>query len=693
MVSSQITSPISKPVSSSITETTGGFIKGVSAFLTDCSLSTLSQALFQARTADINGTTVKDWSSNRYHATLKDSHCLTLVSSDTITIDKLPSGTTITSNDGSAALSISGEVITCDTGGTVYGLLLSNGSYFPCSEGNGTRLFDNVRHYDGVISDSTPDWTATQDDLAFNANNSFGVRSESWGELQGPVVWSPVDSSGGRIELDFTHRNNTNANQFIFGSTTGGRFDMSINTSGQLSFVFKTTPYIFGGGIQLTEFESYNVRLEWTANDCQMWLNGVEQTKNGSWSNGGGFPTEFFLGNRKNLTTDRFRGWLQRFDYYDSTGQLQRSEAHETGIKIPLKGPARKLLVCGFGQSRLLGSGVLTESTYVPTSSYFSPDGRRLLAGTDPMYPDDGGAGTGTILGSVWPAFLSNVSSCIFISTAVSASPVVQIGADTGHWGVGGDHLGRFKTRLTEAIGQLKQIGYQLQVFVIVGNGGNETSRLPDGATNHIESGEYTTAQIAAMEEVRAQFGDIQFGFYLNGQQDPALSPYGTDINDVYVPAIIAEQEAIINSTTVDANGDVIGSYCHLFDDTGKTSYDNGYLIDLVHLGQEGNHVVGENLARSLNALLATNPDIGLLTSESFYHQAGSGHHNFESVIDFNASAPTQADYSYGDLRSCPSPKTTTSGVHSEKWFFSGTAGSGVFWFPLISLLLGAVYG
>lgn len=635
----------------------GGVVPQFGDYLSECTgVTTPSQALLLGYPSDIGGTTVKDYLGN-YPATLIDSHCLTLSTSDTITIDKLPSGTTVDSNDGSATFSISGEVLTCTSGGTVYGLTLSNGSYFPCAEGAGSSIIDTVNNFRGVLSAN--DWSATQDDLAYNANYSFGLEVTDWGDFNGPIQGPIIDSSGGSIEFEFVHRANTSGAQYPFGSFSGGRFDMAINTNGELSFVFKATPFAFGG-IQLEDLKPYAIRLEWTATVVELFVNGVSQgtvTKNT-----GSIPsTAIWLGNRQDSTTSRFRGQVSRFDVYDSNGELDYTTAHQTGtIKHPTRTTKQRLvLIPAFGQSLLLGTGTLSESTYFPKNSFFATAPHRLIAAIDPneYYSDGGGAG------SIWPRFQTVIEQAGYtsasINLAVSATPVVPLG-DSNHWSPGGTYFNRFVTQLYECIVALTARGYDVHIpMIVVWNGQAESTQLQAG---NISAGDYETYMQNAMDDIRGRdgFGDIRFGFLLNGQRDPAIN--GADIND-FTQAIWEEQESLIADN----------SYCILLDDSGKTAFDDGLLADHVHYTQAGYESAALTAGNAFVSHLQANPNAGFLNANSFRYAANGGHHNFESVIDFHPSAPTQANYSYGDLRACPNYKIRAASGVAETNFFSGT--------------------
>ena len=108
------------------------------------------------------------------NATIKASNCLTFDGvDDKITFTDL-SGVSIVSSDGTSTPSINGNDIEC-TAGTLYNLVLDNGSHYPLAEGGDNNAYDTVNDDTGVIS-STGDvqdmWT-TQDDYHYNITQGF----------------------------------------------------------------------------------------------------------------------------------------------------------------------------------------------------------------------------------------------------------------------------------------------------------------------------------------------------------------------------------------------------------------------------------------------------------------------------------------------------------------------------------------
>ena len=647
-----------------------GYLRGEENFQSTCSVTSTDQALFLGRNDDVSGTTATDHSGSGNDATIKQNHCLTLATNDTITIDgtddRFPNSTTISSNGGTAVLSITDNVITCTTGGTVFDLQLSNGSVFPCAEGFGSSIFDSVNHFEGVLSAN--DWTATQPTYAYNVSNSFGNYVTDWGDFNGPIAGHALDTAGGTIYLDFTNRRNSSANQFVLGSISSGRFDMAINTSHELSFVFRQTPAAYSG-ISLKELEKVSIKIEWTATVVELFVNGVSQGQ--VTKTGGSFPSgSIWLGNRINSTSNRLRGEISRYDYYDSSGQLQYSSNHQSTVKLSRKLPTYSeiLLFPEFGQSLSVGTGTVSESTFRPVQSFHCYDGRKLVPLQDPMTPLDGGLNS-TPAGSMWPRFFvkleENGHHSALLRTARSSTPVVQISGDSQYFNVGGDAYNRFNTMLTECVQRLTAQGYRVRIpMIIVNNGQNETGRLHDGASNKINPGDYQSAQQNVIDTITTRYSDngtAAFGIIENGQQDPNLSSIPT-INDD-AATIRSEQRALVS-----ANSNV-----YTLDTSGETVYDDGYLADVVHRNQAGYHVMGENSGTSFNAIFAETPGMGLLFEPGVVHDSTVGFCNCESVIDFNASAPAQSDHSFGDTRSCPSPVTRNSKRTVETAFFSGS--------------------
>jgi hypothetical protein len=113
---------------------------------------------------------IEDRSSNNNDATLVKSHCLTSNGTLVFTFSSL-AGITITSSEGTSVPLIVGNTITT-TAGTIYHIVLSNGSILPCAEGSGSIAYDAINSLNGTLS-GTVDWTATQDTYHFNILNGF----------------------------------------------------------------------------------------------------------------------------------------------------------------------------------------------------------------------------------------------------------------------------------------------------------------------------------------------------------------------------------------------------------------------------------------------------------------------------------------------------------------------------------------
>lgn len=105
---------------------------------------------------------------------LVESNCIQIAINDTIVFDDL-SGWSLVSNLGTAVVEISGDTIICTTGGTLYKLILSDGTsqhVYPLAEGANTTAFDvSENPQNGIITCAELVW-ATQDEYHFNVNGS-----------------------------------------------------------------------------------------------------------------------------------------------------------------------------------------------------------------------------------------------------------------------------------------------------------------------------------------------------------------------------------------------------------------------------------------------------------------------------------------------------------------------------------------
>lgn len=133
----------------------------------------------------LSGSTVEDKSGNNLDGALVKSHCLTSDGTLVFTFSSL-AGITITSSAGTSTPTIVSNTITT-TSGTIFNILLSNGTRLACAEGAGSITYDAVNSLDATLS-GTVDWTATQDTYHYNI-------------LNGMSYLGRIPTSGGYITL------------------------------------------------------------------------------------------------------------------------------------------------------------------------------------------------------------------------------------------------------------------------------------------------------------------------------------------------------------------------------------------------------------------------------------------------------------------------------------------------------------
>jgi hypothetical protein len=123
----------------------------------------------------VTGSTLEDKSGLNNDGSLVKSHCATFTTSTVLTCTTSLAGITVTSNAGTATISISGNTIICSVGGTVFNVLLSNGSILHFAEGAGTQVSTDITTTALVfnVTGGSIDWTATQDTDHYNFTKGF----------------------------------------------------------------------------------------------------------------------------------------------------------------------------------------------------------------------------------------------------------------------------------------------------------------------------------------------------------------------------------------------------------------------------------------------------------------------------------------------------------------------------------------
>jgi hypothetical protein len=122
---------------------------------------------------DVLGASLEYIGNAPKHAKLKNSFMLTADGvDDQIAFSDL-SGITIVSSEGTSTPSINGNNIEL-TAGTIWNLVLSNGSVFPMAEGDGTIVYDKNALLNGQLENFTlaSAWTL-QDEFHYNIENGF----------------------------------------------------------------------------------------------------------------------------------------------------------------------------------------------------------------------------------------------------------------------------------------------------------------------------------------------------------------------------------------------------------------------------------------------------------------------------------------------------------------------------------------
>jgi hypothetical protein len=123
----------------------------------------------------ITGSVVEDRSGLNNDGALVKSHLGTITTATVLTCTTSLAGITVTSNAGTATISVSGNTIICSGNGTVYNVLLSNGSILPFAEGAGTQVSTDNATTALVfnVTAGSIDWTATQDTYHYNMLSGF----------------------------------------------------------------------------------------------------------------------------------------------------------------------------------------------------------------------------------------------------------------------------------------------------------------------------------------------------------------------------------------------------------------------------------------------------------------------------------------------------------------------------------------
>lgn len=176
------------------------------------------------------GSTAEDKSGLNNDGTLVKSHCLTSDGTTVLTFSSL-TGITISSWEGTSTLAKSGDTITC-TSGTLYHIVLSNGSILPIAEGSGSTVFDSVNSLNATLS-GTVDWTGTQNTYHYNILNGFSHLGRMNATNQYVTLTSNIAFSTTKFSIKVIYAPDniattqdllgtaTTANQFAVGSTAG----------------------------------------------------------------------------------------------------------------------------------------------------------------------------------------------------------------------------------------------------------------------------------------------------------------------------------------------------------------------------------------------------------------------------------------------------------------------------------------
>lgn len=194
------------------------------------------------------GSTVEDKSGLNNDGSFVKSHCGTITTATVLTCTTSLAGITVTSNAGTATISVSGNTIICSGNGTVYNVLLSNGSIIPFAEGAGTQVSTDNATTALVfnVTAGSIDWTTTQDTYHYNIKQGFSHLGRMSAINQYVTLTSNITLSTTKFSIKIIYAPDniattqdlygtaTTNTQFAFGSTAGA-------ITGTLRFASGTT--------------------------------------------------------------------------------------------------------------------------------------------------------------------------------------------------------------------------------------------------------------------------------------------------------------------------------------------------------------------------------------------------------------------------------------------------------------------
>jgi lysophospholipase L1-like esterase len=181
----------------------------------------------------VTGSTLEDKSGLNNDGALAKSHCATFTTSTVLTCTTSLAGITVTSNAGTATISISGNTIICSVGGTVFNVLLSNGSILPFAEGAGTQVSTDSATTALVfnVTGGSIDWTATQDTYHYNFKQGFSYYGRMATTNQYITLTTNLTPGTGRFSYKFEYSpDNITTTQDIAGTATTST-QLAIGTS------------------------------------------------------------------------------------------------------------------------------------------------------------------------------------------------------------------------------------------------------------------------------------------------------------------------------------------------------------------------------------------------------------------------------------------------------------------------------
>lgn len=306
-------------VATGIQDKFGNELKTVSSFTVTNNVANLpvfsgnSNLLWLYNSLGLSGTTVEDKSGNNLDGTLVKSHCLNATTSTVLTFSSL-SGITVSSYEGTATVAKSGNTITCSVAGTLYHIVLSNGTIIPCAEGAGTTAYDAVNSLNATLS-GTYDWNSTQDTYHYNILN--GCTQVGNGASSYYVAFTSNITLSGVFHISMRFKTANAASSYdLLGVTTTTHSILLSSTQVTCRFNSGTTIAANHGGYTANTWQVLDISRDGLNNFSIKW-NGTE-ISNTVESNSGVFSRLAWSGAAGNASA---MDW-DYFYIYDNVGNI-----------------------------------------------------------------------------------------------------------------------------------------------------------------------------------------------------------------------------------------------------------------------------------------------------------------------------------------------------------------------------------